>query len=107
MKKYTILDIIVLIFLAFLLGSGAIYYLSAKSSQTVTQTTDRADAPGAQLHVDWKNGILLKDAKVFKKDRDVVIGFVSDGRLIWGYIPSDKNNVKKIADDLKKEETNG
>ena len=104
MKKLTILDTIILMFLAFLLGSGVIYYLSAgKLDQAINKSnTERvADSTSAQLHIDWKNGILLKDAKVFEKDRDVVIGFVSDGRLAWSYIPSDEDKVKEIADDLK------
>jgi hypothetical protein len=109
-NRISFFDLIVMLCLCVwaLLGSALFYQfgnsLSAGSvDQTTNETKKERVAIGAsaqKIHVDW-NGIYLEDAKVFKQDRPVVIGFCSDGTLRWGYAPDDKEKVKQIADDLK------
>jgi len=107
-KKINILDVIVLAGVFFIAGSAFNhYFLDSLSAGSVDQAINKqntervaSDAGVQKLRIDW-NGIYLKDAKVFKKDRPVVIGFREDGMLMWGYAPSDKEKVEKIARELK------
>lgn len=125
-RSFSILDIIVVMILGALLGSAFIYKmtpnLSAETSQAVTPTTKRADAPGTQKtyvqkignkYIDWGHGVTVDNLRAFDRPYLIQVGFRSDGALIWRYVDeggqpvvekSDKEKVRAIADNLKESE---